>query len=227
MIVLVVEDNRALASNTIEFLEAYGFECDYADTGDLALSLAMKHSFDAIILDVMLPGKDGISICTELRDAGVSTPILMLTARDSLEDKLKGFDAGADDYLVKPFDLPELVARIKVLTKRTHKNDVKLKIGDLLMDVDMHTVTRCGQRVELNKICWTILEALMRTYPKVLTRQKIEEMIWPEQLPDTDALKSHIYKLRQMVDKPFDKALIQTVRGVGLVIDGEVNEQQK
>ena len=218
MLVLVVEDNRALASNTIEFLEAHGFECDYADNGLLAIELAMKNTFNAIVLDIMLPGKDGMVVCSELRNAGISTPILMLTARDTLEDKLEGFRVGADDYLVKPFDLPELVARVHVLTKRIHRNDVTLSIADLVMDVDLHTVTRAGQRVELNKVCWTILEALLRTYPKVLTRQQIEEMIWPDQLPDTDVLKSHIYKLRQLIDKPFDKALIHTVRGVGLVI---------
>lgn len=224
MIVLVVEDNRTLASNIIEFLEAHGFECDYADNGHLALNLAMKNSFNAIVLDIMLPGKDGMAICTELRAAGISTPILMLTARDTLEDKLQGFNAGTDDYLVKPFDLPELVARIKVLTKRIYKEDVKLNIGDLVMQVDSHIVTRSGQRIELNKICWKILEALMITYPKVLTRRQIEEMIWPDQLPDSDALKSHIYQLRQLVDKPFDKPIIQTVRGVGLVIEGATND---
>ena len=223
MVVLVVEDNRALAGNTIEFLEAHGYECDYADNGELALTLALKHVFDAIILDVMLPGKDGMAICSALRRAGVNTPILMLTARGSLEDKLLGFQVGADDYLVKPFDLPELAARIKVLTKRSHKKEVNLKVADLVMQVELHLLTRAGKRIELNNICWKILEALMRTYPKVLTREKIEEMIWAGQLPDSDVLKSHIYKLRQLVDKPFDKALIQTVRGVGLVLNGELD----
>jgi DNA-binding response OmpR family regulator len=219
VIILVVEDNRTLAGNIIEFLEAHGFECDYADNGHFASNLATKHSFNAIILDIMLPGKDGMAICTELRAADISTPILMLTARDTLEDKLQGFNAGADDYLVKPFDLPELVARMQVLTKRVHKKDVKLVVGDLVMQVDLHVVTRSGKRIELNKVCWKILEALMRNYPKLLTREQIENMIWPEQLPDSDVLKSHIYKLRQLIDKPFDKALIHTVRGVGLVIE--------
>jgi len=225
MVVLVVEDNRALAGNIIEFLEAHGFECDYAENGELALNLAMKNSFNAIVLDVMLPGKDGMAICSELRSAGISTPILMLTARDTLEDKLQGFNVGADDYLVKPFELPELVARIKVLTKRIDKKETRLTINDLVMEVDLRILTRSGQRIELNKVCWQILEALMRSYPKILTRQHIEEMIWPDQLPDSDVLKSHIYKLRQQVDKPFDKSIIHTIRGVGLVLDGEVNEQ--
>lgn len=219
MVVLVVEDNRTLAGNIIEFLEAHGFECDYADNGNLGLRLAMNQTLSAIILDVMLPGKDGMTICTELRASGVTTPILMLTARDTLEDKLQGFDAGVDDYLVKPFDLPELVARTKALTKRINKNAVKLTVSDLTMEVDLRIVTRAGRRIELNKACWQILEALMRTYPKVVTRQHIEELIWPDQLPDSDVLKSHIYKLRQLIDKPFNSQLIQTVRGVGLVLE--------
>ncbi|GLS91118.1 DNA-binding response regulator [Psychromonas marina] len=221
MIVLVVEDNRTLAGNISEFLEAHGFECDYADNGNLGLRLAMTQAFNVIILDLMLPGKDGMSICTELRNSGITTPILMLTARDSLEDKLQGFNAGADDYLVKPFDLPELVARVKALSKRVNKQENKLVVNDLSMEVDLRIVTRAGQRIELNNACWKILEALMRTYPKVVTRQQIEQVVWPDQLPDSDVLKSHIYKLRQQVDKPFDSPLIQTVRGVGLVLGSE------
>lgn len=224
MVVLIVEDNRALAGNIIEFLEAYDFECDYADTGHLGLKLAMDNTFNVIILDVMLPGKDGMAICSELRKSGITTPILMLTARDTLEDKLQGFNAGADDYLVKPFDLPELVARVKVLSQRVNKGAVKLNVCDLTMEVDMRIVTRAGKKIELNKVCWKILEALMRTYPKVVTRQHIEQLIWPDQLPDSDVLKSHIYKLRQLIDKPFNSSLIQTVRGVGLVLKADQNE---
>lgn len=225
MLVLVVEDNRALASNTIEFLEAHGFECDYAANGHLAIELAMKHAFKAIILDVMLPGKDGLNICAELRAAGIQTPVLMLTARDTLADKLKGFSAGADDYLVKPFDLLELVARVQVLTKRHNKMEAKLRVSDLLMDLDMHTLSRAGQNIKLNNACWKILEALMKNHPKVLTREQLECLLWPDQLPDSDALKSHIYKLRQSIDKPFSSPLIHTIRGVGLAI-GERSDDQ-
>jgi len=221
VVVLVVEDNRTLAGNISEFLEAHGFECDYADNGNLGLRLAMTHAFNVIILDIMLPGKDGLSICDELRKSGITTPILMLTARDTLEDKLQGFNVGADDYLVKPFDLPELVARVKALSKRVNQQENKLTVSDLTMEVDLRIVTRAGQRIELNKACWKILEALMRTYPKVVTRQQIEQVVWPDQLPDSNVLKSHIYKLRQQVDKPFNSSLIQTVRGVGLVLGTE------
>ena len=218
MVVLVVEDNRTLAANIIEFLEAHEFECDFADNGNLGLKLALNQKFNAIILDVMLPGVDGMTICEELRTAGINTPVIMLTARDTLEDKLQGFRVGTDDYLVKPFALPELVARLQVLTKRTKRSDVKLKLGDLVMDTDLREVTRADQKIELNNACWKILEALLIASPKVLTRHEIEQTIWPEQIPDSDVLKSHIYKLRQLIDKPFDRQLIHTIRGVGLVL---------
>lgn len=223
MVILVVEDNRALATNMIEFLEAYGFECDYADNGNLGLELAQSQIFSAIILDIMLPGKDGMSICQELRQVrglNQSTPILMLTALDTLEDKLQGFEVGADDYLVKPFDLPEVVARLKVLIKRSSKRntEIELAVADLTMNIELREVKRAGHVIELNKACWKILEALLIASPKVVTRQEIEHIIWPDQLPDSDVLKSHIYKLRQLIDKPFNNPLIQTVRGIGLAI---------
>lgn len=227
MEVLVVEDNRALASNMVEFIEAYGFDCDYADNGNLGLQLASKNHFDAIVLDIMLPGRDGLSICQLLREQGIQTPILMLTARDTLDDKLKGFDVGADDYLVKPFDLPELVARLKALVKR--KSPVQalanLTLDDLEMNRGSHQVFRNGVEIKLNNSCWKILEALMLNTPKVVTRQAMEQLIWPDELPDSDVLKSHIYKLRQLVDKPFDNALIETVRGVGLVIKSQSDHE--
>lgn len=226
MAILVVEDNRALASNIIEFLEAHGFECDYADNGKLGLKLAIENTFDVIILDIMLPGLDGLQVCQSLRNQGFFTPVLMLTARDSLEDKLKGFDVGTDDYLVKPFDLPELVVRLKVLAKRVTKNrdQSQLMIGDLVMDRESHQVWRGTQEIKLNNSCWKILEALLLNSPKVVTRQQMEALIWPDELPDSDVLKSHIYKLRQLVDKPFKQTLIETVRSVGIVIK-ETNEK--
>jgi DNA-binding response OmpR family regulator len=218
---LVVEDNRTLAANIIEFLEGHDFECDYADNGNLGLSLALSQPFDAIILDIMLPGRDGMSLCKALREARVNTPVLMLTARDTLEDKLQGFDVGTDDYLVKPFALPELVARIKVMIKRTHRVNTALSVADLTMDTQLREVTRAGQVIELNVACWKILETLLGASPKVVSLQHIEQVIWPRQLPDSDVLKSHIYKLRQLVDKPFGQQLIHTVRGVGLVLKSD------
>lgn len=218
MVILVVEDNRTLAGNIIEYLEAHGYECDYADTGTQALSLARSQSFSAIILDIMLPGKDGFSVCQALRDAGDQTPILMLTALDSLDEKLQGFKLGADDYLVKPFDLPELVARVQALVKRSQPNAPLLQVADLCMDTATREVKRADHVIELNPACWKILEALLRGSPKILTRQEIERLIWPDSLPDSDVLKSHIYQLRQKIDKPFAQPLLHTVRGVGLAL---------
>ncbi len=218
MLILIVEDSRPLAANTIEFLESEGFECDYAERGDHALDLANNGSYDAMVLDVMLPGMDGMQLCQTLRKQGNHVPIIMLTARDTLEDKLQGFDYGADDYLIKPFDLPELSARLKVMLRHGHTSQEALNIGDLTMDIANHEASREGQVLELNPVGWKILEALMHANPEILPRQKIEQLIWPDQVPDSDALKSHLYQLRKAVDKPFATPLIHTVRGVGIVL---------
>ena len=214
--ILIVEDNRALATNMIEFFEAHGYQCDYADNGPQGLLLAQTQKFNAIVLDIMLPGMNGLSICGALRNSGNQTPILMLTALDSLDDKLEGFNVGADDYLVKPFDLPELIARVQVIIKRSTSTGITLNVADLTMDITSREVKRAGHVIELNRACWKILEALLRVSPKVLTRQEIEHLIWSDELPDSDVLKSHIYQLRQKVDKPFNLPLLHTVRGVGL-----------
>lgn len=216
MMILIVEDNRALATNMIEFFEAHGYQCDYADNGPQGLLLAQTQKFNAIVLDIMLPGMNGLSICGTLRNSGNQTPILMLTALDSLDDKLEGFNIGADDYLVKPFDLPELIARVQVIIKRSTSTGITLNVADLTMDITSREVKRAGHVIELNRACWKILEALLRVSPKVLTRQEIEHLIWSDELPNSDVLKSHIYQLRQKVDKPFNLPLLHTVRGVGL-----------
>ncbi|GHB59139.1 DNA-binding response regulator [Psychrosphaera saromensis] len=228
MLVLLVEDNRVLAANIIEYLEAYGFECDYADNGNLGLTLAREQRFDVILLDIMLPGMDGINLCSAIRDHGISTPIIMMTAKGTLEDKLEGFDVGANDYLVKPFQLPELVARLKVLssyqqsyhqnTGYPQKGNTQLSVGDLTMDTAEYKVNRAGQEIVLSKAGWQILELLIKASPNVVTKSEIQRVLWPDELPNSDALKSHIYQLRQQVDKPFSSALISTVRGVGLVL---------
>lgn len=221
MLILIIEDNRPLASNIIEYLESEGFDCDYAERGDHGLELASNGNYDAIILDIMLPKLNGLQLCQKLRESANNTPVLMLTARDTLEDKLQGFDKGADDYLVKPFDLPELVARIKVMLRHRHHVSECLQLGDLSMDIARHKVTRNGVPIDINPVCWKILEALLRVSPDVLSRQKIEQLIWQDQPPDSDALKSHIYQLRKAIDKPFTSALIHTVRGVGIVLKQE------
>lgn len=218
MLVLLAEDNRDLAASVLDYLEMNGFECDYAERGDHALELAQDTHYDALILDIMMPGKDGLSLCEALRSGGHSEPIIMLTARDTLKDKLAGFEAGADDYLVKPFDLPELVARLNAISKRKHSAGTRLKVDDLEIDQDSHQVFRGGQTIELSPACWKLLVALVQASPKVLSRRELESVLWKDSPPDSEALKSHIYTLRKLVDKPFERPLIHTLRGVGVAL---------
>ena len=218
MLVLLVEDNRDLAASVLDYLDLQGFDCDYAQRGDHALQLSQENNYEAMILDIMMPGLDGLSLCRELRAQGKNAPIIFLTARDTLEDKLEGFDAGADDYLVKPFDLPELAARLKAISKRRTANSTSLKVADLEANLDNHEVFRNNQRIELSPACWKLLIALMQASPRVLSRQELESVLWKDSPPDSEALKSHMYTLRKQVDKPFDKNLIHTLRGVGVAL---------
>lgn len=219
MLVLLVEDHRLLAETLSDYLATESIDVDYASNGTQGLELARSQPFDAIILDVNLPGMDGFTICRELRQTyKIDTPVLMLTARDQLQDKLTGFEQGADDYLVKPFENEELVVRLKALVKR-HRGQVttkQLTVGDLVLDVGSQQITRAGQAVEVSPTCFRILNILVREYPQVVTREAIEQELWGSDVPDTDVLRSHIYNLRKGVDNPFDTPMIQTVKGVGL-----------
>lgn len=221
MLVLLAEDNRDLAASVLDYLEMQGFDCDYAERGDHALSLIKENTYEAIILDIMMPGMDGLTLCETLRQQGFQQPVIMLTARDTLDDKLAGFDAGADDYLVKPFDMPELAARLKVISKRKHSPANKLAVADLEVDIDNHIVSRAGNIIDLSPACWKILVTLMQASPKVISRQELEQALWKDSPPDSEALKSHIYTLRKLVDKPFDTQLIHTLRGVGITLREE------
>lgn len=213
---LLVEDHRELAETVGAFLEASGNVVDYASDGLVALHLAATEHFDVIVLDVMLPGVDGIEVCRKLRsEARLATPIIMLTARDQLDDKLKGFDVGADDYLVKPFDMPELVARIEALVRRARGVESRYVVGDLTLDVATLEVARAGTPITLSRTLFEILKVLMREHPRVVTRQELERALWGEDPPDSDALRSHLYNLRQAVDRPFDHPLIETIPGRG------------
>ncbi|MFT5084235.1 MAG: DNA-binding response OmpR family regulator [Lentisphaeria bacterium] len=218
MLVLLAEDNRDLAASVLDYLELHEFDCDYAERGDHALELAQENSYDAFILDVTMPGMDGLNLCQTLRSYGHNQPVIMLTARDTLQDKLAGFAAGADDYLVKPFDLPELTARLKAISKRKISSGSKLKVGDLEIDQDSHQVRREGRLIELSPACWKLLVALIQASPNVLSRRELENVLWKDSPPDSEALKSHIYTLRKLVDKPFATPLIHTLRGIGVTL---------
>ncbi len=215
--VLIVEDNRDICENIAKYLEKHSYVLDFAYDGISAMHLALTHPFDVIVLDLMLPGMDGLNFCQKLRaDACVETPVLMLTARDTLDDKLKGFKAGADDYLVKPFALQELHARLQALCKRSHrKPDTLLMVGDLTMNRSTLQVHRSGQRVDLNPACMKLLQRLMEAAPSVVAREDLENLLWADERPDGDALRSHLYKLRQAIDRPFARPLIHTVHRIG------------
>lgn len=215
--VLIVEDNRDICENIAAYLEKHSYVLDFAYDGISALSLALTNPFDVIVLDLMLPGMDGLSLCKKLRaETDIATPILMLTARDTLDDKLKGFKAGADDYLVKPFALQELHARLQALYKRSHgKTDNLLIVGELTLNRSTLQVHRAGRRVELNPAGMKLLQRLMEQAPSVVARDTLETLLWADEPPDGDALRSHMYKLRQAIDKPFDSPLIHTVHRIG------------
>ena len=215
--ILIVEDNIDIAENIGDYFELQGHVTDFAMDGIGGLHLALTQDYDAIILDIMLPGMDGLTYCRKLRQEGEkATPVLMLTARDTLDDKLGGFDAGADDYLVKPFELEELGARIQALARRSDHAQKRLhRVGDLELDLGKMQVQRAGRLIELNRACLKILTMLMQASPNVVSRKEIEHTLWSDMPPDSDALRSHIYSLRQAVDKPFKRHLIQTVHGLG------------
>jgi len=171
-----------------------------------------------------LPKLDGFSVCRELRDTyDIQTPVLMLTARDSLADKLKGFSVGAWDYLVKPFALEELDTRLKVLvTKRSRSNSTRiLTVGELKLDVNNFVATRADQTLELHNACLKILELLMRNSPNIVHRRDIEYLLWGDEPPDSNPLRSHMYEIRNVVDKPFEFSMLRTVRGVGFKLVAE------
>lgn len=217
MRILVIEDNRDILANIVGYLELKGYQVDSAADGLGGLHLALTLTFDLIVLDVMLPGIDGVQLCRKLRgEAGVVTPIIMLTARDTLEDRLEGLKSGADDYLVKPFALSELEARIDAVLRRsrgTHQR--RLSVADLVYDQETLEVTRAGRPIKLNPIGLSILSILMRRSPGVVRREAIEDELWGDDAPESDSLRSHIHQLRQLIDKPFTTPLLHTIKGVG------------
>ncbi len=217
MRVLVVEDNSDIAANIGDFLTDQGFVVDFAGDGITGLHLAVVEDFDVIVLDLNLPGMDGLDVARKLReDARKQTPVLMLTARDSLEQKLTGFESGADDYLVKPFALQELLARVQVLGRRGKGPKTRLLgVGELEFNLDTLTVSRAGKQLQLNPTGLKLLQCLMESSPSVVTRRELEMRVWGEELPDSDSLRVHIHGLRQAIDKPFDKPLIHTRHGIG------------
>jgi len=217
MRILLVEDNRDILANLADYLTLKGYSVDCAMDGLSGLHLATTGHYDLLVLDVMLPGLDGYSLCRRLRqEARSSVPVIMLTARDQLDDRLNGFQSGADDYLIKPFALSELAARVEAVLRRSHGGGRReLQVADLQYDLDTLEVSRGGRRLKLNPLGLKLLALLMQKSPHVLRREVLEEALWGDDCPDSDSLRSHIHQLRQVIDKPFPRPLLHTVHGVG------------
>ncbi|MES1949128.1 putative two-component response regulator [Salinisphaera sp. C84B14] len=217
MYILIVEDNDDLAANIGEYCEEQGDIVDYAGDGLTGLHLAAVNNYDVLVLDLSLPGLDGLSLCERLRlDAGNNVPILMLTARDTLRDRLTGFETGADDYLTKPFSLQELHMRLKALVRRAAGATDHLVVSDLIFDLRTLIVRRGGRRLTLTPTGMRMLELLMRASPAVVRTATVERAIWGDDPPDSEAaLRGHIHQLRGIIDKPFPIKLLKTVHGIG------------
>jgi heavy metal response regulator len=221
--VLVVEDDQRILDFVRKGLEEEGYAVDVATDGDEALDWPAVVDFDAIVLDVMLPGRDGIEVCRTLRTRGVRTPILMLTARDTVEDRVMGLDSGADDYLVKPFAFAELLARLRALMRREPVLlGTTLEVADLSLDTVTRQALRAGQPIALTNKEYALLEYLMRHPNQVLTRTMIAEHVWNFDFDTgTNVIDVHIRYLRRKIDDPYDLKLIQTVRGAGYRISAD------
>ncbi len=217
MRVLIVEDNRNLAANVVDYLKSHGHVVDLAMDGVTGLHLAVTGGFDAIVLDLGLPGIDGTELCRRLRAAQVATPVLMLTARGELEDRIGGLELGGDDYLVKPVPLRELEARLRALLRRSQGGlpQPRLQVADLVLDERTMSVTRAGKPIGLARLDYQLLRILMRESPAVVPRSRLETELWGEEPPETDALRAHIHMLRRAIDHPFSQPLLHTVHSVG------------
>lgn len=218
MHVLVIEDNPDIVANLYGFLEPLGYTLDVARNGPAGLTLAMQNHYDVIVLDLSLPGLDGVEVCRRLREEHRNpVPILMLTARDTEQDKVTGLSVGADDYLVKPYSLLELDARLKALVRRGRNEQVRhtLAYDEIRMDLQTGTVTRAGKIIALTPTGYKILLALLRQAPRLVSREALEREVWGENPPESDALRTHIHSLRQALDRPFERPMLVTRSGVG------------
>lgn len=214
---LIIDDDPDIQDLLFAALDEEQYILDAASDGQSGLNLATDNEYDAIVLDINMPGMDGFELCRRLREhAHISTPILMLTARSEVSDRITGLDVGADDYLAKPFSVEELEARLRAMMRRGRPVlGNKLKVGDLELDMESKAATRAGKLIALAPIHIKILAMLMRESPNLVSRSKLEAEIWGDEPPDSDALRAHIYALRTAIDKPFDMKLLHTVPKLG------------
>ncbi len=217
MKILLLEDDIQLAESLGEYLEGMACNVDYAHTARTCLHLAKDNHYDVLILDIGMPGMSGLEACHKIRhDLHLSTPLLFLTARDTLDDKLLGFRAGCDDYLVKPFDPEELWCRLNALAARGPRRDLGIQtFGELTIDYSSRKVFRNQQAINLHATQFNLLKLLIRHSPEVVSKEQIEAELWGDEPPDSDSLRTHMYRLRNQLDKPFSHSLIITEYGKG------------
>ncbi|PSW18391.1 DNA-binding response regulator [Photobacterium sanctipauli] len=217
MKILIVEDNHHVAETIADYLEIGGHITDFAYNGESALCLLGKDNFDVIVMDVMMPKADGISTVQKIRQQLLcSTPILFLTAKDTLEDKVAAFKAGGDDYLIKPFAMEELSLRLEALACRGPRKDMGiLSFADIRLNTQTDQVTRADKPMKLSRIQFKILTVLLKHAPNMVSRKQVIEEVWGEEAPSSDALRSHVYGLRNAIDKGFETSRLETIHGQG------------
>ncbi|MCP4320715.1 MAG: response regulator transcription factor [Psychromonas sp.] len=221
MLILLAEDETDLAELTIDYLETESIECDYASDGAMAINLINENSYDVIVLDINMPKLDGFSVCRQLKENHNNTPVLFLSARDALDDKLAGFELGADDYLTKPFELKELTARLKVLAQRQSKSTSEFQLDTLVVNFQQRIANRAQRKLTLSANQWQALELLAQNSPDILSRTRLENTIWPDQQANKDMLKMLLYRLRNIIDNEGDLPLLHTIKGLGIALKAE------
>ena len=222
MKILIIEDDEKIVNFLKKGLEEESYIVDYSLNGDEGIYLASVNSYDLILLDIMIPIKDGIEVCKTLRTSSIQTPIIMLTAKDSIEDKIKGLDIGANDYLAKPFSFSELLARIRVQLRATNQNQTTLKLADLTLDILTKTAKRGEDTINLTAKEFALLEYLIRNQNKVLSESIISSSLSNmDDISISNVVNVYIYRLRNKIDKPYEKKLIKTVRGLGFKISND------
>jgi DNA-binding response OmpR family regulator len=219
--ILLVEDTLSIARQVTDFLEGHGWQVDHARTGGHAVALAQDNLYHLVLLDLNLPDMDGVDVCERIKESSeINVPVMMVTARDSFEDKATGFGMGADDYVTKPFDLRELALRCQALARRNALNQSKvLELGELRINLAQKAAWRQDQPLALTAIGFKILALLAQAHPNPVSRSVLMHRIWGDAPPDSDALKSHIYSLRHALDKPFESGILKTITNVGYKLD--------
>lgn len=222
--VLLVEDDLDLAATLMDVMQLENMACDHASNGLAGLQLLQQQQYDVLVLDLNLPKLDGLSVCRQAREQGQDIPVLMLTARDALDDKLQGFEAGSDDYLVKPFEVEELLARIRVQARRRSGQARRIWRGDIQMWLDEHRAQRGERILNLSPTGWRLLECLLRASPSPVSREKLISAVWGENPPDSNSLKVHIHKLRKTLEQGGEPSCIFHIAGAGFALQLEDSE---